>query len=272
MMGTNPILLGDIHMTTKTFNTNKGTSISYLDKGEGRAVVLIHGFVGNFHYWDQVIESLSKNYRVIAIDLPVHGQSSVSSEISSTEDYADEVASLIQHLHLAKISLIGHSLGGYITMAFARKYPALLERFALIHSTALADTEEAKAGRLAGMEKIRSEGLQSFVDELIPKLFAPNQLPKYEQIAKNIGYQTSIEGALTALRVMRSRPDLSAVLATARVPVLIVAGQEDKVVPPQRAFVITGNHMKQVVIPSVGHMSMYEAPGRLIRELQDFLV
>ncbi|MCH5585438.1 alpha/beta hydrolase [Shimazuella sp. AN120528] len=258
-------------MKTKTIKTTKGTTISFTDKGAGNPVVLIHGFVGDLHYWDHVIEPLSQNYRVIVIDLPGHGSSSLSDETFTTEDYADEVASLVQQLNLTKISLIGHSLGGYITVAFAKKYASLLERFALVHSTALPDTEEAKAGRLAGMEKIKSDGLQVFVDGLVPKLFAPDHLTKYEQITKEIGYKTSTEGALAALEAMRSRPDLSAVLATATVPVLLVAGSNDKVVPAERVFAAEGDHIKKVVISSVGHMSMYEAPEELIRELQEFL-
>lgn len=258
-------------MTTKTMVTKIGTRLSYVDKGEGKPVVLVHGFVGNHHYWDQLIEPLAQNYRVIAVDLPGHGHSSLSSEILTTEDYADEIASLVQKLQLTKVSLIGHSLGGYITMAFAKKYVTLLECFALAHSTALPDTEEAKAGRIASMEKIQTDGLQVFVDSLVPKLFAPSHLAKYEQITQEIGYQTSTEGALAALKAMKNRPDLSDVLAAATVPVLVIAGSEDKVVPAQRAFSIEGDHIKQVVIPAVGHMSMYEDPKNLIRELQNFI-
>jgi pimeloyl-ACP methyl ester carboxylesterase len=258
-------------MTTKTMVTKNGTSLSYVDKGEGKPVVLVHGFVGDHHYWDYVIEPLAQNYRVIAIDLPGHGLSSLSSEISTTEDYADEIASLVQNLQLTKISLIGHSLGGYITMAFAKKYVTLLESFALIHSTALPDTEEAKVGRLAGMKKIQTDGLQAFVDGLVPKLFAPSHLAQYEQITQEIGYRTSTEGALVALKAMRNRPDLSDVLTTATVPVLVIAGSEDKVVPAQRAFSAKGGHIKQAVISAVGHMSMYEDPENLIQELKKFL-
>src|SRR5437870_1073023 len=108
-------------MTTKTLKTNNGTTIAYTDVGKGKPVVLIHGFVGDLHYWDRVIDPLAKEYRVIAMDLPGHGDSSLSSNTASTEDYADEIASLVQLLHLDKIALIGHSLGGYITMAFAKK-------------------------------------------------------------------------------------------------------------------------------------------------------
>jgi pimeloyl-ACP methyl ester carboxylesterase len=258
-------------MTLKTLDTNKGTTIAYRELGEGKPVVLVHGFLGDRHYWDHVIEPLAKKYRVIAIDLPGHGNSSWSNLLATTEDYAEEIADLVKQLYLDKITLIGHSLGGYITMAFANKYSSLLEGFALIHSTALPDTEEAKAGRLAGINKIKTDGLPSFVDNLIPKLFAPEHLIKFEQETKEIGYGASIEGAVAALGAMRNRPDLSNVLATASIPVLIVAGSLDIVVPMKRAFATEGNHIKQIVIPDVGHMSMYESPDLLVKELTQFV-
>jgi pimeloyl-ACP methyl ester carboxylesterase len=259
-------------MTTKAIKTNSGTTISYVDKGQGKPVVLIHGFLGNHHYWDHVIEALAKQYRVIAMDLPGHGDSALSDQTTTIEDYANEIASFVQQLHLDKISLIGHSLGGYIAMAFAEKHANLLDRFALIHSTALPDTEEGKASRLAGMEKIRTEGLRDFVDNLIPKLFAPSNLAEYEQIAKKIGYKTSISGALGALEAMRNRPDRVSVLEKSNVPVLILAGSEDAVVPAKRAFTTEDKHIKQVLLSEVGHMSMYESPERFVDELRQFIV
>ncbi|WP_028775912.1 alpha/beta fold hydrolase [Shimazuella kribbensis] len=257
-------------MTLKTLQTNKGTTIAFEDLGQGKPIILVHGFVGDHHYWDHVMEPLAKKYRVIAIDLPGHGNSALSSDTNTTEDYADEIANLVEQLRLDKITLVGHSLGGYITMAFSKKYASMLDRFALIHSTALPDTEEAKAGRLAGIEKIKTEGLQPFVDGLIPKLFAPAYLADFEQTTKEIGYGASPQGAIAALGAMRNRPNLTDVLATTSVPVLIVAGSEDVVVPTKRAFSTEGQNIEQVVIPSVGHMSMYEAPDQLVEKLTHF--
>jgi pimeloyl-ACP methyl ester carboxylesterase len=258
-------------MTTKTIKTNSGTTISYVDEGQGKPVVLVHGFLGDHHYWDHVVAPLAKQYLVIAIDLPGHGESSLSDQTTTIEDYADEIASFLKQLQLEKVSLIGHSLGGYIVMAFAEKYADLLDRFALIHSTALPDTEEAKAGRVAGMEKIREEGLYDFVNNLIPKLFAPANLAEHEQIAREIGHKTSINGALAALESMRNRPDRVSVLEKSNVPVLILAGGEDGVVPSKRAFISNGKHIKQVLLSEVGHMAMYEAPERLVDELRQFM-
>lgn len=258
-------------MKTKKIETAQGTTISYVEAGQGQPIVLLHGFVGDHHYWDLVMEPLAKHYRVIALDLPGHGDSSLSNQTSSMEDYADEVASFVQHLQLDKISLIGHSLGGYITMAFVDKYESLLDSFALVHSTALPDPEEAKAGRLAGMEKIQTEGIHSFVDTLVPKLFAPLHLGEFEQITKEIGYKASTKGAIAALGAMRERPDRVSVLETTKVPVLLLTGSEDGIVPAKRAFTTHGENIKQVLLPEVGHMSMYESPHRLIDELKQFL-
>lgn len=259
-------------MQTKQVKTKRGNLISYLEAGQGRAIVLLHGFVGSSKYWDAIMEPLAKQYRVIALDLPGHGDSSAETKLHSISDYADEIADVMTQLQIGKFTLIGHSLGGYITLAYVEKYASQLEGFALIHSTALPDTKEGKAKRLAGIEKIRTKGIQTFVDDLVPPLFAPAHLEKHERITKEIGYQTSVSGAISALQAMRERPDRTEVLEQTELPALLLAGDKDVVVPPARTFVTTKRkNRKQVVLPNVGHMSMYEAPQLLITEITQFL-
>jgi pimeloyl-ACP methyl ester carboxylesterase len=259
-------------MQTKQIQTNRGNWISYIEIGQGKPIVLLHGFVGSKTYWNYVIEPLAKQYRIIAPDLPGHGNSSATTNLASISDYAEEIADFIVKLQINSFSLFGHSLGGYITLAFAEKYANYLESFALIHSTALPDTDEAKAKRLAGIEKIQTKGIHTFVDDLIPALFAPTNVAQHEQLTKEIGYQTSISGAIAALQAMKDRPDRSNVLEQTKLPVLLLAGENDGVVPPSRVFTTTKRkNIKQVVLPNVGHMSMYEAPQLFIDEITKFL-
>src|SRR3954452_17443524 len=128
-------------MDTKRVKLSNAT-IAYVDKGEGDAIVLLHGFCGSSMYWDTVIPALSENYRVIAPDLPGHGESSSTLENYSIADIADIIKGLLDQLNIEKVTMFGHSLGGYITLAFAEKFSDQLNGFSLVHSTALPDSEE----------------------------------------------------------------------------------------------------------------------------------
>ncbi|WP_019412464.1 alpha/beta fold hydrolase [Paenisporosarcina sp. TG20] len=249
-------------------------NLAYQDFGEGEPVVLLHGFCGSHLYWDKVISALANKNRVIVPDLPGHGQSNFSKGNYEMEYMADTLKELLDRLKLDKITLFGHSLGGYITLAFAEKYEERLNGFSLIHSTAHPDSEEAKIGRDKLIEKVNLEGVSSLIDELIPKLFAQENLEnKVEDVkkAKEIGYGTSKEGVIGMLKAMRNRPDRNLVLKNSTLPVLLIAGEKDQVIPPDRTFSVHKETISQVLIQGAGHMSMMEKPKLLIPEIQKFL-
>lgn len=249
-----------------------GTAISYYDAGKGEPVVLIHGFCGSKDYWEQVIPGLAEKHRVIAVDLPGHGGSSLPAGDISVETMAELIKGTFVELGLEKVSLIGHSLGGYVTLAFAEAYEDRLKQFSLVHSTANPDSEEGKKGREVAAGKIDAEGIKSFVDGLVPNLFAPGEKHSEElQQAKEIGYGTNPEGAKAALKAMKQRPDRNPVLKNTKLPVLIVAGEKDQIIPPKKSFIVTGPNIKQVTIKGAGHMSMYEAPAELVEVIRGFL-
>lgn len=249
-----------------------GTTVSYYEEGKGEPIVLIHGFCGSKDYWQKVIPALAKEYRVIAVDLPGHGDSDLPSGDFSIEKMGEMIAGALQELDVENASVLGHSLGGYVTLALADIYEDKLAKFALVHSTANPDTEEGKKGRDIAAGKIEAEGIESFVDGLVPNLFAPGEEHKVElQQAKEIGYGTNPEGAKTALRAMKQRPDRNHVIKHTELPVLIVAGEKDQIVPPEKSFTVERPNIKQALIKGVGHMSMYEAPEKLIKEIKGFL-
>jgi len=258
------------HRQMKLSNLN----LAYHDHGEGDAIVLLHGFCGSHEYWDQVLPVLSKNHRVIVPDLPGHGDSSYPTGNYEIEYMADTVNELLDGLELDKVTLFGHSLGGYITLAFAEKYEERLHGFSLIHSTAHPDTDEAKEGRSKSITTLQSDGLSNFIDGLIPKLFAPENLETHKKEidkAKEIGYKTSEEGIIGMLRAMKNRPDRNHVLMNSKLRSLLVAGEKDQVIPPEKTFSVLRENISHSLINDAGHMSMMENPDALIEEIQRFL-
>ncbi|EFV74879.1 hypothetical protein HMPREF1013_04905 [Bacillus sp. 2_A_57_CT2] len=258
-------------MDAKIKNVN-GTAISYYDEGTGEPLVLLHGFCGSKDYWARMIPILVEDFRVIAVDLPGHGGSSLPAGELSIEKMAEVIKGAIDELGFDKVSLFGHSLGGYVTLAFAESYEDMLKSFSLVHSTASPDSEEGKKGRDIAAGKIDKEGIESFIDGLVPKLFAPGEKhPKEIQMAKEIGYRTSSEGAKAVLKAMKLRADRSHVLKSTKLPVLLVAGDKDQIIPPEKSFAVEGPNIKQLTIKAAGHMSMYEAPEELAQILRRFL-
>lgn len=250
----------------------QNSTVSYLDHGNGKPIILLHGFCGSSGYWEKVIPELSKNYRVIAPDLPGHGGSSMLNDGYGIDALADMIRDLLDELNLQQVTMFGHSLGGYITLAFAEKYSDRLNGFSLIHSTAFPDSDEAKLGRAANIEKVKKDGIHPLIDGLVPKLFSPDNLDEiYVEAAKTIGYATSPQGAMSTLLAMKDRPNRNNVLEGTELPVLLIAGESDQIIPSEKTFSVTKANVKQSLIKASGHMSMYENPTDLINEIKGFL-
>ncbi|OPA74316.1 alpha/beta hydrolase [Paenibacillus selenitireducens] len=246
----------------------------YKEQGQGQPIVLLHGFCGSSDYWTSVVPELARQYRVITPDLRGHGQSQIINPSFRIEDMAQDVVQLMDELQIERAIVFGHSLGGYITLALAEQAAERLQGFSLVHSTANPDAEAAKENRLKAVKTIQEEGIVPFVDGLIPKLFAPDHvqsMPELVEHSKQIGYQTLPEGAMGASLAMRERPDRNHVLASTPLPVLLVAGEADQIVPPEKSFTVTGSHIQQAVISAAGHMSMMESPDALIEVIHHFV-
>ncbi|KWX77838.1 alpha/beta hydrolase [Paenibacillus riograndensis] len=249
----------------------EGSNICYSDQGTGDVIVLLHGFCGSSSYWEQVIPLLSGNYRVIAPDLRGHGVSDAPLGAYSIDQMADDVLSLLNALEIPECYLLGHSLGGYITLSFAQRHASRLKGFGLIHSTGYPDSGEARENRLKSVSKIQNEGIFAFVDGLVPDLFAPGAAPQLLERTKEIGYRTPPQGAVGAAMAMRERPDRRDVISATALPVLLVAGAEDSKVTPEQTFTSNKPNVTQATISGVGHMSMYEAPERLAEIIKDYV-
>jgi pimeloyl-ACP methyl ester carboxylesterase len=260
-------------MAKRTLEFSGGIIMAYEDQGSGYPLVLLHGLCGSSEYWDKVIPLLSVHYRVIAPDLRGHGQSGVSNEPYKMELMANDIAELLEKLDISKALLLGHSLGGYVTLAFAEKYPDKLSGFALIHSSGFPDDDKGKANRTKAIEGILEHGIEPFIEGLNPKLFAPVHLESMKEIVekiRQIGIATNPLGAVSVLTGMRDREDRNRVIADAQVSVLLLAGEEDQIIPLDKAFAIHGPHITQVKLADTGHMSMQEQPGGLVSEILSF--
>jgi pimeloyl-ACP methyl ester carboxylesterase len=257
-----------------TVNKTPDRMVAYIDEGTGHPVVLLHGNGGSHRYFDEIVPLLAPHVRVIAPDLRGHGASAAPEGAYPMEALADDVKALLDHLRLERVFLFGHSLGGYVTLAFAERYPERLRGFGLLHSTAYPDTEEARENRLKTVETIRREGVAPVIDGMVPKLFAPanrTSMADKVEFARRIGYGTSPDGLIGVALGMRERPDRRAVLERAQVPVLLLAGAQDEVVPPERRFPAEGAHIAKAELPGVGHMGMLEAPQAFAGIIRDFV-
>lgn len=258
----------------KEAQLTNGVKLAYVEEGAGEPLVLLHGFCGSLHYWDKLVPLLARSHRVIAVDLRGHGHSSAPDEAYSMERFAEDIALFAAAAGLDKFHLFGHSLGGYITLAFAENYADKLLSFGLVHSTPYPDDEAAKANRNKGADSIREHGMEPFIKALVPKLFAPQHVASMTaevQAAKEIGVATSPIGAIQTLYAMRDRKDRNHVLRETTLPVLLVAGAEDQIIPVAKTFTVQKSNVVEALLPDVGHMGMLEAPEQLAEAIGGFV-
>jgi pimeloyl-ACP methyl ester carboxylesterase len=249
--------------------------IHYTSNGNGQPIVLIHGYGEDYRIWENQLPVLQKEYRVIVPHLPGTGYTAFQPGISM-DSMAADILEILDHEKIDKTVILGHSMGGYITLAFAEKYGNRLKGFGLVHSTAFADDETKKEARKKSIEFIRQYGSKAFLESTTPNLFSIKNrklmVKTIEKIATENAY--ILPDALIAFtEAMMARPDRTAVLKQARIPVLFIVGKEDQAVP-------FSDTMQQVHLPELsyihildqsGHMGMLEEPEKTNLFLQQFL-
>ncbi len=252
----------------KTFVYQDAT-LNYTDAGSGDTLVLLHGFGEDSSIWNEQVNLLKTHCRVIVPDLPGSGQSEIpQGENVSIDDYAECLNALLNEEKINSCILLGHSMGGYITLAFAKKYPEKLKGFGLVHSTAFEDSDEKKATRKQGIRMIAEHGAFVFLENTTPNLFSKNFKANHSDIVAAFieqGRSFSNEALIQYYTAMMNRPDTTAVLKNATVPVLFVIGSEDVAAPLndllKQVHLPANSHIH--IIEGVGHMSMMERPEEL---------
>lgn len=255
------------------------TNISYRIEGEGAPVLLIHGFGEDSTIWNNQVEYLKQKYLVIVPDLPGSGKSSMLEGLSQAVtlgDYAVCLQHMLLHEKITECFVFGHSMGGYIALAFVELYPNLVKGFGLIHSTAYADSEEKKQQRQKGIEMMEEYGAGAFLKTTTPNLFGAafkQQHPEKVQELVDAGQHFSTKACQQYYTAMMNRPDRHLVLKNSKVPVLLVAGTEDVAAPLND--VLEQGKLPPVsyihVLDGVGHMGMIEAPQKINQYIDSFV-
>lgn len=207
--------------------------LNYEITGNGSEnLVMLHGFMENLLIWDDMEQYLSKKFRLIKIDLPGHGRSDIYGEVHTMELMAEKVKEVTDKLQLENFHLLGHSMGGYTSLAFAEKYPEFLKSVTLFFSTFFSDDEEKKEQRRKSF-RIIQENFRTYVAAGIPNLFNPNEKDILEgkiELAKDIALSTKPEGALACVKGMIERTDKKQVLENLDAKILVIAGKHDNAV------------------------------------------
>ncbi|MEA3504474.1 MAG: alpha/beta hydrolase [Bacteroidota bacterium] len=254
----------------------KGKKINFDSKGEGKTVVFLHGFLENSTMWDFFADSLSRKFNVVVIDLPGHGESDVVAEIQSMELVAEVVKAVLDSLDIKKCMLVGHSMGGYASLAFADIYPAMLSGLVLFHSHAMEDNEQGKINRdrtVAIVEKNSAD----FVSMFIPDLFAPNNREKFNEVIerqKDFAKAMPKEGIIASLKGMKTRTSKLELLSQIDVPVMFIAGKEDSRIPVDKMMqqVALPKHSELLLLGDTGHMSWVEEEEKTAVALFSFVL
>lgn len=247
----------------------------FTEQGSGEPLILLHGFPLNSTVWRAQQHRLSDQYRVITPDLRGHGRSPVTDDVYEIDLLARDVIELLDHLNLSQAVVMGHSMGGYVTLALARLAPDRLKAIGLIGSQAVADTEQARANRFKLIEAVNAQGSVAVAEAMLPRLFAP--IEPEDETAKDQIYQMMLNtrplAIVNGLKGMAARPDATPVLAELDCPVLIMAGDKDVIIPLERAEAMATMVKKGtlVTIENAGHTMMLEQPQATAMAIRTFM-
>ena len=267
-------------MPTQTID---GTTLFFTDQGDGASAALktgpslamAHGFPLDSRMWNAQAAELSDRYRIICPDLHGFGQSDSESPFS-IESLADDLHKLLASINAVPTVLVGLSMGGYVALAYARKYARDLRGLILVDTRADADTAEGKANRDKMVAQVRESGSKAIADAMLPRLVAPDVPRTRPQLAKELRAMMescppkTIEHALLA---MRDRPDQTASLGAIEVPTLVIVGDADAITPPAVARSmhdkIAGSQL--AIIRGAGHMTPMEQPAQVNQAIRQFM-
>jgi pimeloyl-ACP methyl ester carboxylesterase len=249
----------------------KNSSIAYIDEGQGDVLVLLHGFLENSSMWQEIIPHQS-NRRCIAIDLLGHGKTDCLGYVHSMEEMAEGVYAVLSQLQIKKADFVGHSMGGYVALAFAKKYESVTRGICLMNSTYEADDAARNKLRIRAnaMAKQNYEPLlhMSFIN-----LFDPSSKEKYSaQIEEALveALATPLQGYLAAQEGMRIRPDNTAFFKRAKFKKAIIAGKKDPVLSYKKLLAFADQNEIPIAVLENGHMSHIENRTELIEAIKAY--
>lgn len=250
----------------------KNTPISYTDEGKGTATVLLHGFLENKKMWNHFIPELTQRNRVITIDLLGHGATECLGYVHTMEDNADVVHAVLSELRIRKAIFVGHSMGGYVALAFAELYPDTIKGLVLLNSTARADSTERKKNRDRAIKAVK-QSFVNFISLSIGNLFSENNRERLAATIENVkkeALQTPLQGIVASLEGMKIRQDREVLLHLTPFPKLLILGEKDPVLNYEETKEQIENTAVQVITFPDGHMSHLENQDELLAVLLSF--
>ena len=241
----------------------RGELLEYEIKGSGLPAMLVHGFTEDRRIWNPLLAGIEEKYSWILPDLPGSGDSPYNASFTQLRDFSEALKAILDQENIRTLTLIGHSMGGYISLAFAEKYPDCISALGLFHSSSFIDTEEKKESRDKNIGFIQKNGAPLFIEQSIPGLFSEGFKKEHpEQISQLVDRYANFraESLVQYLGAMKERPATTEVLRDIRKPVLFIMGEEDKAVPLKDA--LEQCHLPRIsyihILTHTAHMGMIE--------------
>ena len=245
-----------------------GIEFAYTRHGSGSPLMLLHGYPLDGSIWSEVVPLLVDRFELIIPDLRGFGESTTVNTPYTMDTFASDVLGLLDHLGFEKTALAGHSMGGYVALAFAKNYPDRLSGLGLVSSQALADAPERKQGRYDTAAQVREKGVSVVIEAMTSKFTSD---PRVQAVAQSVMEQQKPDGIVGALKAMAEREDLSARLAEFKFPLVLIHGDEDALIPVDRAreikAAVSRAHLTE--LKGAGHLPMLEAVEETARALRN---
>jgi pimeloyl-ACP methyl ester carboxylesterase len=236
-----------------------GINLAYVRRGKGTPLVLIHGYPLDHTSWDETASLLENQFELILPDVRGFGQSTTVETSYTISDMADDLAGLLDHLGIDKVAFAGHSMGGYVALAFAKKYPQRVSGLGLVSSQAAADSPERKAGRYQTAADVAQKGVGMVAEAMPPKLSADARVQAFARVVIEKQSQAAVVGALKA---MAEREDFNSYLSSSTFVkrMVLIHGNADMLIPIERAKEIKAvmPSARFVELQNAGHMPMME--------------
>jgi len=258
----------------KNFLTCEGHIIHYSCQGKGPTLVLLHGFLESLEIWDDFASALSRDFKVLLLDLPGHGKSDTIAGVHTMELMAASVKSVLDHLCINSCVIAGHSMGGYVSLAFAEKYPDITKGLVLFHSQAAPDSTEARGNRNRAINIVK-KNRSGFIRQFIPELFDQRNIVQFTPQIENlirIASEVKDEGIIAALEGMKERKGWLDLLDYVEMPLLFIIGKQDSRIPYSQVMAQAGipSHSEVLLLENVGHLGFIEASSKTMAALRHF--
>ena len=249
----------------------KNIQIAFTVEGKAETIVLLHGFLESSTIWKNVVSAFKETHQIIAIDLLGHGKTEKLGYIHSMETMAETVHAVLSELKVEKASIIGHSMGGYVALAFAEKFPQRLEKLVLLNSSTVADSEERKENRDRAKRLVK-QNKQAFISMAIKNLFTDenrNALRTEINALVEEAVQLPEEYIIASVEGLKNRKDRTEILQQYSGEKIIIAGKNDPVVPFKEIEAIAEKTNSTFISFEDGHMSYLENEEELLKVLNE---